>query len=43
MIKKECRFQEELNEAIQQYADSFCEGNFNMAVRQLCNKGLNDE
>jgi len=43
MIKKECRFQKELNKAIQQYADLFCEGNFNLAVRQLCKKGLNDD
>ena len=29
-------------EAIQEYADLFCEGNFNMAVRQLIKKGLAD-
>ena len=27
---------------IQDYADLFCEGNFNMAVRQLTKKGLNN-
>ena len=40
MIKKEVRFQEALNIAIQEYADLFCEGNFNLAVRQLIKKGL---
>lgn len=43
MIKKECRFQDELNEAIQEFADLFCEGNFNLAVRQLCKKGLSND
>ncbi len=39
--KKEINFKEaELMKAIQEYADLYCEGNFNMAVRQLCAKGL---
>jgi len=29
-----------LVDAIQKYADLHFEGNFNMAVRQLCSKGL---
>ena len=29
-----------MQEAIQEYADLFCEGNFSLAVRQLINKGL---
>lgn len=32
-----------MEKAIQEYADLFCEGNFNMAVRQLTKKGLNNE
>ncbi|QDP52077.1 MAG: hypothetical protein Unbinned706contig1000_21 [Prokaryotic dsDNA virus sp.] len=32
----------DLVKAIQDYADLFCEGNFNMAVRQLTKKGLNN-
>lgn len=40
MIRKEIQFQEELAKAIQEYADSFCEGNFNMAVRMLTKKGM---
>jgi hypothetical protein len=27
-------------EAVQEYADEHCEGNFNLAVRQLIRKGL---
>lgn len=40
MIKKECGFQKELNIAIQEYADLYCEGVFTLAVRQLARKGL---
>ena len=29
-----------LEKAIQEYADLFCEGNFNLAVRQLTKKGI---
>ena len=29
-----------LKENIQEYADEHCEGNFNLAVRQLIKKGL---
>jgi hypothetical protein len=32
----------EMEKQIQDYADLFCEGNFNMAVRQLTKKGLNN-
>lgn len=33
-------FTEELMKKIKAYADKNCEGNFNMAVRQLCLKSL---
>lgn len=42
MIRKEIKFPNELVKSIQDYADLFCEGNFNMAVRQLAKKGLNN-
>ena len=29
-----------MDRAIQEYADLFCEGNFSLAVRQLIAKGL---
>jgi len=29
-----------LYNAVKQYADDYCEGNFNLAVRQLVKKGL---
>jgi hypothetical protein len=28
---------------VQEYADKHCEGNFNLAVRQLIKKGLSNE
>jgi hypothetical protein len=31
-----------IDKAIQEHADLFCEGNFSMAVRQLVVRGLND-
>lgn len=40
MIKKEIRFQPELNKAIQEHADLFCEGVFVRAVRELTRAGL---
>ena len=40
MIKKEIGFTVELKIAIQEYADINCDGNFNMAVRQLIRSGL---
>jgi len=42
-MKKVIDFDKDLQKAIQGYADLFCEGNFNMAVRQLTKKGLSDE
>ena len=30
----------DLKEIVQEYADKHCDGNFNMAVRQLIRKGL---
>jgi hypothetical protein len=33
----------ELERAIQEYADLYCDGNFSMAFRQLAQKGLNNE
>ena len=33
----------ELSQAIQDYADEYCEGNFSMAVRKLVRKALLDE
>lgn len=41
-MKKVIDFGDDLQKAIQEYADLFCEGNFNMAVRQLTKKGLKD-
>ena len=43
-MKKKISFDIDLEaiKAIQEYADSFCEGNFSMAVRQLIKKGLID-
>jgi len=32
-----------LYETVKQYADENCEGNFNMAVRQLVKKGLQSD
>lgn len=40
-MKKVIDFDKDLQKAIQDYADLFCEGNFNMAVRQLTKKGIN--
>lgn len=40
-MKKVIDFKD-MAEAIQEYADLFCEGNFNMAVRQLTKKGLDN-
>jgi hypothetical protein len=40
MIRKEIKFHPELAKAVQEYADSFCEGNFNMAVRMMIKKEL---
>lgn len=40
MIKVECGFPPALREAIQEYADLFCDGNFRLAVRQLSRIGL---
>lgn len=42
MIRKEIKFNEDLQKSIQEHADLFYDGNFNMAVRQLVKKGLND-
>ena len=39
-MKKLIEFKE-IDKAVQEYADLFCEGNFSMAVRQLIIKGLN--
>ena len=33
----------ELSQAIQAYADTHCEGNFNMAVRKLIKEALKNE
>ncbi len=41
-MKKLIEFKD-LDVAIQEYADLYCDGNFSQAVRQLCKKGLNDE
>ncbi len=41
-MKKVIDFDKGLQKRIQDYADLFCEGNFNMAVRQLTKKGLNN-
>ena len=41
-MKKVIDFDKDLQKTIQEYADLFCEGNFNMAVRQLTKKGLNN-
>jgi len=41
-MKKLIEFND-MDKAIQEYADLFCEGNFSMAVRQLIKKGLSDE
>ena len=38
--KRELYFADDLIVAIQAYADSHCEGNFSLAVRQLINRGL---
>ena len=40
-MKKLIEFKD-LDKAIQEYADLFCEGNFSMAVRQLISKGLKE-
>jgi hypothetical protein len=40
-MKKLIEFKD-MDKAIQEYADLFCEGNFSMAVRQLIKKGLNN-
>lgn len=40
VIRKEIKFDDNLAKSIQEYADLFYEGNFNMAVRQLAFKGL---
>ena len=42
-MKKVIDFDGDLQKSIQEYADLFCEGNFNMAVRQLTKKGLSNE
>jgi len=42
-MKKVIDFDKDLQKAIQDYADLFCEGNFNMAVRQLTKSGLNNK
>lgn len=34
---------DDLDRAIQEYADLYCDGNFSMAFRQLAQKGLNNE
>ena len=41
--KKEVGFQAPLLKAIQEYADLFCEGNFNLAVRKLTRVGLDNK
>lgn len=33
----------DLKQQIKDYADKYCEGNFNLAVRQLIKKGLENE
>ena len=38
-MKKLIEFKD-MDKAIQEYADLFCEGNFSLAVRQLISKGL---
>ena len=40
MVRKEIGFPEDLQKSIQKYADENCEGNFNMAVRQLVKLSL---
>lgn len=40
MVNVPVGFTKDLVEKIKEYADSNCEGNFNMAVRKLCNKAL---
>ena len=42
-MKKVIDFDKDLQKAIQDYADLFCEGNFNMAVRQLTKSGLDNK
>jgi len=43
VAKKEINFGDDLVLAIQAYADVYCEGNFNLAVRQLTRSGLMSE
>ena len=39
-MKKMISFSEELSKQIQEYADKYLNGNFNMAVRYFCSVGV---
>lgn len=43
MIRKEIKFNDDLAKEIQEHADLFYEGNFNMSVRVLSRTGLTVE
>lgn len=40
MIRKEIKFSRKTVDAVQDYANEYCEGNFNMATRRLVSDAL---